>query len=75
MDKHIEKTVIESASAFISTLLLPLLDEMEKTDVEMVEKLITEDAPKNKFSVVSGKHLRLKEIRDEIVAWKSRIKQ
>jgi hypothetical protein len=74
MDKAIERTVIESANAFISTLLLPMLEEMEKVDVETVEKLISEDAPKNKFSVVSGKHLRLKEIKDEIVAWKSRIK-
>lgn len=46
--------------------LLKFLEEEEKGLVSMAMKLIKEDAPKNKFSIVAGKMAMIEEVRAKI---------
>lgn len=46
--------------------LLPWLDQEIKGVTEIVMKLIEEDAPKNKFSIQTGKLRALEDVKAEI---------
>lgn len=51
-------------------LFRPWLQQERIDKVEMAARLISEDAPKNKFSVLSGEMKMIDKIFEQVEAWK-----
>lgn len=72
-DEQVGKATRELlSSTFYDAVLRPWLLERKQDLIEDTDKLIREDAPKNKFSVVSGKRQMLSEIEEQLILWSKR---
>ena len=61
-------------SSFFMNLFLPWIEEQKKDLADQADRLISEDAPKNKFSILSGKRQMIKAVEEQIETWKNRDK-
>jgi len=67
-----ESTIINEVSAHpgIKLLFFPWLEGRKIELTEEAQKLISEDAPKNKFSILTGKMRMIDEIFEQWETWK-----
>ena len=60
------------STAFYKQLLGPYLEGRTLELSEKTDRLILEDAPKNKFSVVSGRRQEIKDLTTQLEIWAKR---
>ena len=61
------------AGSFYNSLLAPYINQQKEQLVIDVRKLISQDSPKNKFAIISGKLAALEDLEDQLEMWRKKV--